>query len=88
MALYNEILVSSTVSTPSCRHSVDGVWCHLAFAGSKPHSLLADFEPACVARAYGVYREHDGTSERALFVIDADGIIRWSYVRRGRQPGR
>jgi alkyl hydroperoxide reductase subunit AhpC len=43
--------------------------------------LLADFEPkGAVARLYGVYRESDGTSERALFVIDADGVIHWSYV--------
>jgi peroxiredoxin (alkyl hydroperoxide reductase subunit C) len=28
---------------------------------------------------YGAYREGDGTSERALFVLDADGIIRWSF---------
>jgi alkyl hydroperoxide reductase subunit AhpC len=30
--------------------------------------------------AYGVYRQHDGTAERALFVIDSEGIIRRSYV--------
>ncbi len=37
---------------------------------------------------YGVYRAADGTSERALFVIDADGIIRWSYVSPvGVNPG-
>ena len=31
---------------------------------------------------------HDGTSERALFVIDADGVIRWSYVSPvGVNPG-
>jgi alkyl hydroperoxide reductase subunit AhpC len=27
-----------------------------------------------------VYRQHDGKAERALFVIDSEGIIRWSYV--------
>ena len=32
-----------------------------------------------MARLYGAYRQEDGTSERALFVIDADGIIRWSF---------
>jgi len=43
--------------------------------------LLADFEPkGAVSRLYGVYREWDGISQRALFVIDADGVIRWSYV--------
>jgi hypothetical protein len=41
-----------------------------------------------VARQYGVYRDRDGTSERALFVIDGDGIIRWSYVSPvGINPG-
>ncbi len=33
-----------------------------------------------MARRYGVYREGDGFSERALFVVDGDGIVRWSYV--------
>ena len=63
--------------------SVDGVWSHLAFAKDRHlrFPLLADFEPkGAVARAYHVYRGNDGTSERALFVIDADGIVRWSYV--------
>jgi peroxiredoxin len=63
--------------------SVDGVWCHVAFARDRNLSfrLLADFEPkGDVARAYHVYRAADGTSERALYVIDADGIVRWSYV--------
>lgn len=63
--------------------SVDSVWSHTAFAEQRKlhFPLLADFEPkGAVARAYGVYRETDGTSERALFVIDGDGVIRWSYV--------
>ena len=41
-----------------------------------------------MARRYGVYRDGDGFSERALFVIDGDGIIRWSYVSPvGVNPG-
>ncbi len=92
MGLYNEIL-------PEFHHakaqllgiSVDGVWCHAAFeAERKLHfPLLADFEPKGeVARSYGVYRQKDGVAERALFVIDADGIIRWSYVSPlGINPG-
>jgi peroxiredoxin len=71
--------------------SVDGVWCHLAFARDRNlhFPLLADFEPKGeVARAYGVYRSKDGTSERALYVIDAGGIVRWSYVSPvGINPG-
>ena len=51
--------------------------------------LLADFEPKGeVARAYHVYRVREGTSERALYVIDAEGVIRWSYVSPvGVNPG-
>jgi alkyl hydroperoxide reductase subunit AhpC len=63
--------------------SVDGVWCHRAYIAARNlhFPLLADLEPkGAVSRAYGAYRAGDGFSERALFVIDADGIIRWSYV--------
>jgi peroxiredoxin len=71
--------------------SVDGIWSHLAFAKDRNlhFPLLADFEPkGKVARAYQVYRSSDGTSERALFVIDGDGIVRWSYVSPvGINPG-
>jgi len=51
--------------------------------------LLADFEPkGAVARSYGVYRSDEGTSERALFVIDANGVISWSYLSpSGINPG-
>jgi len=62
--------------------SVDGAWCHDAFAKHKHlhFPLLSDFEPkGKVARSYGAYREADGVSERALFVIDKDGKIAWSY---------
>ena len=35
-----------------------------------------------------MYRREDGVSERALFVIDKDGNIRWSYVSPiGVNPG-
>jgi peroxiredoxin len=63
--------------------SVDGVSCHQAFAENRNlhFPLLSDFEPKGeVARAYHAYRAEDGTSERALFVIDGDGVVRWSYI--------
>jgi peroxiredoxin len=62
---------------------VDGVWCHAAFARERNlhFPLLADFEPkGAVSRLYGAYREKEGTSERALFVVDARGTIAWSYL--------
>ncbi len=71
--------------------SVDGVWCHLAFARDRKlqFPLLADFEPkGAVARHYGVYRRQDGVTERALFVLDATGTVHWSYVSPiGVNPG-
>ena len=92
MSLYNEVLEEFR------RHgaqllgiSVDGVWCHRAFAGARKlhFPLLADFEPkGDVARAFGVYRSGDGICERALFVLDRDGVVRWSYVSPlGVNPG-
>lgn len=92
MALYNEVL-------PEFQHfgaqllglSVDGKWCHSAFSQHRNlrFPLLADFEPkGAVARSYGVYRDREGISERALFVIDSDGVVRWSYVSPiGVNPG-
>lgn len=71
--------------------SVDGAWCHSAFAKDRKihFPLLADFEPkGAVAHAYGAYRESDGVSERALFVIDGEGVIRWSHLSPvGVNPG-
>jgi peroxiredoxin len=84
VVLYNEILsLFEEYEAQLLGISVDGVWCHRAFAEAKnlDFPLLADFEPkGAVARAYGVFREGDGFSERALFVIDAEGVIRWSHV--------
>jgi peroxiredoxin len=71
--------------------SVDGIWCHLAFAKDRGFHfpLLSDFEPkGATAKVYGVYREIEGQTERALFVIDKEGVIRWSYVSPvGINPG-
>ena len=83
MTLYNHIL-------PEFRRrgaellgiSVDGAWCHQAFAQDRKlhFALLSDFEPkGAVAKSYGAYRNSDGVCERALFVIDDNGIIAWSY---------
>jgi peroxiredoxin len=92
LALYQELLPEfSKFNAQLLAISVDGVWCHLAFAENRHlrFPLLADFEPKGeVARTYGVYRQRDGTSERALYVIDSDGVVRWSYVSPvGINPG-
>jgi peroxiredoxin len=92
LALYNELTPEfSDFQAQIIGISVDGVWCHLAFSKDRHFHfpLLADFEPkGAVARQYGVYRDKDGESERALFVIDAEGIIRWRHVSPvGINPG-
>ena len=61
--------------------SVDSVYCHAAFArDAQLHfPLLADFQPrGGVARQFGVYRDEQGVSARALFVLDRQGRIRFS----------
>lgn len=92
MALYNEVLTEfQRFDAELLGISVDGAWCHIAFSHDRRlrFPLLSDFEPkGGVARRFGVYREPDGTTERALFVIDAAGVIRWSHVSPiGINPG-
>jgi len=83
MSLYNEVLDEfQKHDAKLVGISVDGVWCHAAFANARHlhFPLLADFEPkGAVSRKYGAYRESEGVCERALFVIDGDGVIFWSY---------
>ena len=92
LALYNEIKEEfDKFEAEILAISVDGVWCHLAYAKDRKYRfpLLSDFEPkGATAKTYGVYRDKDGTSERALFLIDGEGIIRWSYLSPvGVNPG-
>lgn len=71
--------------------SVDDAASHAAFASSLNLNfpLLSDDDPAGeVARKYGVFNDGDGLAERALFVIDGEGTIRWHHVSpRGINPG-
>jgi peroxiredoxin (alkyl hydroperoxide reductase subunit C) len=62
--------------------SVDSSFCHKAFQEKLNLSipLLADFEPKGeVARAYGVYNDEYGCSQRALVMIGPDGVVKWAY---------
>jgi peroxiredoxin len=64
--------------------SVDSVPCKRAWAsaiGVKETALLADFWPhGAVARAYGIFREGEGYSERAVLVLDGEGVVRFAKV--------
>jgi peroxiredoxin len=92
MALYNEVLPEFHKHEAELLGiSVDGVWCHKAFAEDRHlhFPLLADFEPkGAVAKQYGAYRDDDGVCERALFVLDRQGFVFWSYCSPiGVNPG-
>ncbi len=84
VTLYNQVLSEfHSRGADLLGLSVDGPWCHRAFAKDRNLSfpLLSDFEPKGeVARAYGAYRDSEGVAERALFVIGADGVIAWSHL--------
>lgn len=63
--------------------SVDSIYSHGAWAAVRglTFPLLADFNPhGEVARRYQVWREGDGFSERALFLVDGEGLIRYVHV--------
>ncbi len=83
MGLYNEVLSEfRRFHAELLGISVDGPWCHQAFSLQRKlrFPLLADFEPKGeTAKKYGAYRDGEGITERALFVIDGEGVIRWSY---------
>jgi peroxiredoxin len=92
MSLYNEMLrFFKKHNAELIGISVDGKWCHAAYKETRKlhFTLLSDFEPKGeTAKKYGVYNAKDGTCERALFVIDANGIIQWSYLSPvGINPG-
>ena len=92
VTLYNEILPQFRQHNAALLGiSVDGAWCHGAFAAARRlhFPLLADFEPkGAVAKSYGAYRAVEGVAERALFVIDGQGTVYWSYLSPiGVNPG-
>jgi peroxiredoxin len=63
--------------------SVDSIYSHGAWAAVRglTFPLLADFHPkGHVARLYGIMRDSDGFSERALYIIDVNGFIRYAHV--------
>ena len=56
----------------------------IAFAaslGSVPYPILADFHPKGeVSKLYGIYNEDRGTSMRAVFIIDKEGVVRFKQI--------
>lgn len=92
MSLFNEVLPEfNRFNAQVLGISVDNIWSHIAFSQARnlKFPLLSDFHPkGSVAQRYGVYRDQDGEAGRALFVIDANGVIQWSYLSPvGVNPG-
>lgn len=92
MGVYNEVLGEfEKYDAEIMGISVDGIWSHSAFARDRKlhFPLLSDFEPKGeVSRRYGAYMDREGESARALFVLDGEGIIQWSYLSpTGINPG-
>ena len=92
LSVYQEVLSDlEAAGTKLYGISVDSAFCHKAF---REHlnltiPLLADFHPKGeVSSKFGVYSNKHGCTGRALVLIDADGIVRWSYVSPvGINPG-
>ncbi|WP_346319980.1 redoxin domain-containing protein [Chitinophaga sp. YIM B06452] len=84
MTLYNEMLqLFRKQNAAIVGISVDSKWCHQAYMQSRNlhFPLLADFEPkGAIAKAYESYDDQEGQSLRSLYVLDADGIVRWNYL--------
>jgi peroxiredoxin len=92
LSLYNELMSEfRRFNAEIMGISVDGVWCHLAFAKDRKLTfpLMSDFEPkGKVSQAYGAYDGRVGESTRSLFVIDPQGVIAWSHLSPdGINPG-
>jgi peroxiredoxin len=84
LALYQQVMTEfEKQGAQMLGISVDSVWCHMAFARNRKlrFPLLSDFEPkGHVSQLYSAYRRPEGMSERALYLIDSDGTVAWSYI--------
>ncbi len=92
VTLFNELLSEfKKYDAELLAISVDNVWTHLAFSKEKNlhFPLLSDFHPKGeVSKKYNAYREEDGESDRALYLIDKKGNIAWGYISPvGINPG-
>jgi peroxiredoxin (alkyl hydroperoxide reductase subunit C) len=68
--------------------SCDQMWTQKAFREKLGITIpqLSDFEPKGEAsRAFGAYFERGGVSNRALVIVDPEGVVQWSW--EGEHPG-
>ncbi|MEU0519057.1 peroxiredoxin [Streptosporangium sp. NPDC006007] len=82
-AIRDEFIAAASDDVQVVTVSVDSMFTHRAWADREGYTfpLLSDFWPhGQVARAYGVFDEEKGIATRGTFVIDGEGVIRWSVV--------
>ena len=63
--------------------SCDAAWSQKAFRETLGITIpqLSDFEPkGAASRAFGAYFEPGGFSNRALVIVDPEGVVRWSHL--------
>jgi peroxiredoxin (alkyl hydroperoxide reductase subunit C) len=68
--------------------SCDQTWSQKAFKQQLGITIpqLSDFEPkGAMSRAFGAYFEPAGFSNRALVILDPEGVVQWSW--EGENPG-
>ncbi|NKC14907.1 MAG: redoxin domain-containing protein [Gammaproteobacteria bacterium] len=70
--------------------SVDSMFALKTWAASMggiKHPLLADFWPhGGVAGSFGIFNDAAGIANRALFIIDPQGVVRHSELHQGTLP--
>jgi mycoredoxin-dependent peroxiredoxin len=88
VALREEFPEASSGDVELLTVSVDSLFIHRVWADAEyfQFGLLADFWPhGAVARQYGVFDEVRGLAVRGTFIIDKNGIVRWSVINRVSQ---
>jgi peroxiredoxin len=82
LTLYEEVLDEfSARGATLYAISTDARWSQAAFKEKLGSSIrqLSDFEPkGATARAFGVLND-GGFTQRALVIVDPDGVVKWSY---------
>ncbi len=92
IALYNQLIPTfKEYNAIVVGISIDGPFCHQAFKKYNNLSieLLTDFHPkAAISKQLGVYDQDLGVCQRALYVIDTNGVVQYSYISpMGENPG-
>ncbi len=81
MSLRSSCFALTTGARSSFRHSAASGW-----LGGVQYPLCSDYWPhGKVTQAYGVFNEEVGRPERAIIVVDAEGICRYVDVHQLRE---